>query len=101
MVSFALLYRSEQRREGTPVADDAGVAAYSSPVAVAAALADMTGEERARWRTADYPGRAAPAERNLDIPFPYGWFPALLSTELAPGGVRALRYFGRDLAVGR
>ncbi len=83
------------------MADDAGAKAYGSPVAVAAALADMTKDERAIWRTADVPGRPSVAERNLDIPFPYGWFPALLSHELAVGDVRPLRYFGRDLVIWR
>lgn len=83
------------------MADDAGGKAYGSPVAVAAALADMTKAERALWRTADVSGRPSVAERNLDIPFPYGWFPALLSDELADGDVRPLRYFGRDLVIWR
>lgn len=82
------------------MADDAAVI-LSSPVAVAAALAGMSQEERARWRTADVPGRPSVAERNLDIPFPYGWFPALLSEELRAGEVKPLRYFGRDLVIWR
>lgn len=83
------------------MADDAGASAYASPVAVAAALAGMSPEERARWRTRDVPGRPSPAERGLDIPFPYGWYPVLLSEELAAGEVKPLRYFGRDLVVWR
>jgi 3-ketosteroid 9alpha-monooxygenase subunit A len=83
------------------MADDANAAVLSSPVAVAAALAGMSGEERARWRTADVPGRPSVAERGLDFPFPFGWFPALLSSELARGEVRPLRYFGRDLVIWR
>ncbi|HEY1448701.1 MAG TPA: Rieske 2Fe-2S domain-containing protein [Caulobacteraceae bacterium] len=83
------------------MADDAGAVVLSSPVAVAAALANMTKEERARWRTADVPGRPSVTDRNLDIPFPYGWFPALLSDELAVAEVRPLRYFGRDLVIWR
>ncbi|MFI4975353.1 MAG: aromatic ring-hydroxylating dioxygenase subunit alpha [Caulobacterales bacterium] len=83
------------------MADDAHAVVLSSPVAVAAALAGMTSEERARWRTADVPGRPSAAERNLDMPFPYGWFPALLSDELAAGEVKPLRYFGRDLVIWR
>ena len=81
------------------MADDAP--RFASPVAVAAALADMTPEQRAAWRTADVPGRPSVAERNLDISFPFGWVPALLSSELAAGEVKPLRYFGRDLVVWR
>ncbi len=83
------------------MADDAGAKAHGAHVAVAAALADMTKDERALWRTADVSGRPSVAERNLDIPFPYGWFPALLSDELSVGDVRPLRYFGRDLVIWR
>src|ERR1700759_4275776 len=74
---------------------------YGTDVAIASALADMTPEDRARWRLADVPGRPSPEERNLDIPFPFGWFPALLSSELNPGEVKPLRYFGRDLVAWR
>ena len=81
------------------MADDAP--AFASTVAVTAALADFTDEERARWRTAEVPGRPSVAERNLDIPFPYGWYPALLSTELKGGEVKPLRYFGTDLVIWR
>jgi phenylpropionate dioxygenase-like ring-hydroxylating dioxygenase large terminal subunit len=75
--------------------------ATKPPVAVAASFADMSIEERVRWRMADVPGRPSVAERNLDIPFPFGWFPALLSSELEPGQVKPLRYFGRDLVIWR
>ena len=80
--------------------DDAQVI-LSSPVAVAAALAGMSQEERSAWRMADTAGRPSVAERHLDIPFPYGWFPALLSDELGPGEVKPLRYFGQDLVIWR
>jgi len=76
-------------------------AAFASSTAVTAALADMTPEARAAWRTADVPGRPSPAERNLDIPFPYGWYPALLSDELKIGEVKPLRYFATDLVAWR
>ncbi len=81
------------------MADDA--ATILSPVAVATALSEMSREERLRWRMADVPGRPSAADRNLDIPFPFGWFPALLSEELAVGQLRPLRYFGSDLVVWR
>ncbi len=83
------------------MADDATSVVMSSPVAVAQALAGMSDEARASWRKADMPGRPAPAERGLDIPFPFGWFPAMLSAELAPGEVKPLRYMGRDLVIWR
>lgn len=77
------------------------VAAQRSPVAVSSAFATMDADERARWRLADLNGRASAAERNLDIPFPFGWYPALLSSELKKGEVKPLRYFGRDLVIWR
>jgi 3-ketosteroid 9alpha-monooxygenase subunit A len=83
------------------MADDAPAVILSSPVAVAQALAGMSPDERAAWRTADLPGRPSAVERGLDIPVPYGWFPALLSCELAVGEVKPLRYLGRDLVVWR
>lgn len=82
------------------MADDAQTQ-FASPVAVSAALAGMSPEERARWRTADVPGRPSVAERHLDIPFPYGWFPACLSSELEAGAVKPLRYFATDLVLWR
>jgi len=83
------------------MADDAATPKFGAQVAVSAALADMSDEERNRWRTADVPGRPSVAERRLDIPFPYGWYPALLSDELKVGEVRPLRYFATDLVVWR
>jgi len=74
---------------------------YGADVAIASAFAEMAPEERVRWRVADVPNRPSPAERNLDIPFPFGWFPALLSSELKLGQVKPLRYFGRDLVAWR
>ena len=76
-------------------------AAFVSSTAVTAAFADMSDDERKAWRTADVPGRPSAAERNLDIPFPYGWYPALLSDELKVGEVKPLRYFATDLAIWR
>ncbi len=76
-------------------------ASFATPVAVSAALADMNDEQRKAWRTAAAPGRASVAARNLDIAFPYGWYPALLSDELKVGAVKPLRYFATDLVVWR
>jgi phenylpropionate dioxygenase-like ring-hydroxylating dioxygenase large terminal subunit len=73
----------------------------SVEVAIRTAFADMSTEDRVRWRMQDVPGRPSVAERNLDLPFPYGWFPALLSEELGKGEVKPLRYVGRDLVVWR
>lgn len=73
---------------------------YRSEVAIASAFANMSPEERIRWRMADVPGRPSPEERNL-LPLPFGWFPALLSSELATAEVKPLRYFGRDLVIWR
>ena len=73
------------------MAQESIAAVYSSSVAVATAFENISIEERVRWRMADVPGRPSVAERNLDIPFPYGWFVALLSDELVVGQVRPLR----------
>ena len=35
------------------------------------------------------------------FPIPYGWFHVGYSAELSSGEVRAVRYFGRDLALWR
>lgn len=83
------------------MAQDQRTPIYASSVAVAAAFENMTPEERARWRMSDVPGRPSVSERNLDIPFPYGWFVALLSDEIRAGEVKPLRYFGRDLVAWR
>lgn len=80
------------------MADDA---AFTSPVAVSAALSGLSDEARAAWRVADVAGRPSAAERGLDIPFPYGWYPALLSDELRVGEVKPLRYFATDLVAWR
>ena len=37
----------------------------------------------------------------IPLPFPSGWFCIAESGELAPGSVRTLRYFGRDLVAFR
>jgi len=76
-------------------------AAFASPTAVTAALADLSDDARVAWRVADVPGRPSVSERNLDIPFPYGWYPALLADELKPGEVKPLRYFATDLVAWR
>jgi phenylpropionate dioxygenase-like ring-hydroxylating dioxygenase large terminal subunit len=75
--------------------------ARTSPVAVWRVLESLKGEALTAWRTADVGGRASVAERNLDLPYPFGWFVACYSDELAVGEVKPLRYFGRDLVLWR
>ena len=70
-------------------------------VAVWAQLAALKGDALKHWRTADLPDRASVAERNLDQPYPFGWFVACYSDELAPGQVMPLRYFDEDLVLWR
>jgi len=83
------------------MSDSKNAVLTKSTVAIASAFANMSREDRVRWRMADVPGRPSVAERNLDIPFPLGWFPAVLSHELSAGEVKPLRYFGRDLVIWR
>ena len=35
------------------------------------------------------------------LPIPNGWFAVEVSSDLGPGAVRTVRYFGRDLVVFR
>jgi phenylpropionate dioxygenase-like ring-hydroxylating dioxygenase large terminal subunit len=39
--------------------------------------------------------------RRFPMPMPFGWFAVAYADELAPGAVRPLRYFGRDLVLWR
>lgn len=80
---------------------DAATDARTPPVAVWQVLEKMSREELAAWRVADLAGRPAPAERNLDVGFPFGWYPFMLACDLAVGEVKPVRYFARDLAVWR
>ncbi|MEW4467413.1 Rieske 2Fe-2S domain-containing protein [Parasphingorhabdus sp. JC815] len=75
--------------------------ARTAPVAASQVLEKMTKEEIEAWRVADLPGRLSPEERNLNIGFPVGWYPLMLSEELAIGEVKPLRYFAQDLAIWR
>jgi nitrite reductase/ring-hydroxylating ferredoxin subunit len=45
--------------------------------------------------------RVRTVERRYPFPIPNGWFVVSTSAELAPGDVRALHYFGRDLVLYR
>ena len=75
--------------------------ARTAPVAVWQVLEKLKGQDLLDWRTAEVPGRPSAAERNLDIPFPYGWYPALLSSELAVGEVKPFRAFATELVIWR
>ena len=75
--------------------------ARTAPVAVWQVLERMSQEELAAWRVAEPTNRASVQERNLDIGFPFGWYVAMLSSELAVGEVKPLRYFSTELAIWR
>ena len=78
---------------------DTATDARTAPVAVWQVLEKMTKEEREAWRVADIANRRPAAERNLDIGYPFGWYPFMLGRDLAVGEVKPARYFGRDLAA--
>jgi len=75
--------------------------ARTAPVAVWQILEKLRGQDLIDWRLAETKGRASIAERKLDIGFPFGWYPVLLSKDLAVGEVKPLRYFSTDLAIWR
>ena len=75
--------------------------ARTAPVAVWQVLEKMSKEELVEWRMAEVTNRAPIADRNLDMPFAYGWYPAMLSSDLAVGEVKPLRYFSTDLVIWR
>ena len=66
--------------------------ARTPPVATWQIVGRMSPEERAAWRMAPMRDNPSAAERNVDkIPYPYGWFIACYSDELAVGEVKPLR----------
>ena len=75
--------------------------ARTAPVAVWQILDGMNKEELTAWRMAPIDNKMSVEERNLDIGYPFGWYPLLLSTELEVGVVKPLRYFGQELAIWR
>ena len=75
--------------------------ARTAPVAVWQVLEKMSKDELVAWRLAPIKNKLSIEERNLDIGFPFGWYPVLLSNELAIGEVKPLRYFSRELAIWR
>ena len=75
--------------------------ARTAPVAVWQILEKLKGQDLLDWRLADVKGRASIEERNLDIGFPFGWYPIVMAKDLAVGEVKPLRYFSKDLAIWR
>ena len=73
--------------------------ARTAPVAVWQELEKMSRDELLVWRKAEVINRSPIADRNLDMPFAYGWYPAMLSADLAVGQVKPLRYFSQDLVI--
>ncbi|HPZ47968.1 MAG TPA: Rieske 2Fe-2S domain-containing protein [Novosphingobium sp.] len=75
--------------------------ARTPPVAVWQILEKLRGQDLIDWRVAPLEGRPTPAERGMDIGFPFGWYPIELSGFIAVGEVKPLRYFSKDLAMWR
>lgn len=75
--------------------------ARTAPVAVWQLLDGLKGDALAEWRVANVTNRRSVADRNLDRPFPFGWYPVLQSAELAAGVVQPLHCFGEDYAIWR
>lgn len=75
--------------------------ARTPPVAVWRLIEAMSEADRKAWRVAPINNAPTAAERNLNIGYPFGWYPVLLSGELAVGEVRPLRYFSTELAIWR
>jgi len=80
----------------------AKVDARTAPVAAWAVVGAMNPEERAAWRLARITDNPSAAERNLEtLPYPFGWYVVAYSDELSVGEVKAVRYFGKELALWR
>ncbi|MDE2618623.1 MAG: Rieske 2Fe-2S domain-containing protein [Sphingomonadales bacterium] len=75
--------------------------ARTPPVAVWQLLEKLKGQALTDWRVAPLEGRPSPAERGLDIGFPFGWYAIEPSGFVAPGEVKPLRYFAKDFAIWR
>ena len=73
---------------------EAATDARTAPVAVWQVLEKMTKEEREAWRVAPLANRPAPEQRNLDIGFPFGWYPFMLAKDLAVGEENLLVWLG-------
>ena len=86
------------------MAHDHGAAtdARTAPVAVWQVLGALRGEELQKWRLAPIENKVSAEERGAtELPYPFGWFVACYSDELAVSEVRPLRYFGRELVAWR
>lgn len=83
------------------MSSNAPTSARTPPVAVWQVLSKLKGDALKEWRVAEVTERASIEERNLDLPFPFGWYVACFSDELEVGQVRPLRYFDRDLVIWR
>ncbi len=81
--------------------DDVLTDARTTPAAVWQKLAGLKGEDLIAWRTADLPNRLTPAQRNLNDPYPFGWYAVCYSDELAVSEVKAVRYLSREMVVWR
>ena len=75
--------------------------ARTPPVAVWQILEKLRGQDLVDWRVAPLDERPSPAERGLDIGFPYGWYALEQTDFVAIGQVKPLRYFAQDLAIWR
>lgn len=75
--------------------------ARTPPVAVWQVLEKLKGDALMEWRIAEPANRPSVEERNLDLPYPFGWYVACFSEELAVGEVKPLRYFDRELVLWR
>jgi phenylpropionate dioxygenase-like ring-hydroxylating dioxygenase large terminal subunit len=76
--------------------------ARTPPVAAFQIVGAMSPDELKAWRVAPVTGQVSAAERGIDrIPFPFGWYAACYSDELALGEVKPLRAFGKDMALWR
>jgi hypothetical protein len=82
-------HKNKHRIAGENTMTEAASDARTAPVAVWQVLEKMTKEEREAWRVADIPNRPTAEQRNLDIGFPFGWYPfELLADQLALGEVK-------------
>jgi len=80
---------------------DSPADARTRPVAVWSQLQALRGDALKEWRMAEPANRRSVASRNLDLPFPFGWYVACFSDELAVGEVKPIHYFDTELVVWR
>ena len=79
----------------------AGTDARTPAVAVWQLLEQLKGQDLVDWRVAPLDRLPAPAERGLDVGFPFGWYALEFSNFIDVGQVKPLRYFSKDLAMWR